>query len=165
MHVWRARPSLIALCGLPGAGKSSLVPKLLETYPGALVLETDVIRAAMGLYIPGLTERFVVQAMEGMALGALHGGRDVIIDATNLTVERRGLLLWWALHVNAYTEIHYIPCDEKESLRRSTKWIDADRIAELRKSFKMPRKAEGWRKVVRHPRATKGRKKSCPQTT
>lgn len=141
------------MCGLPGAGKSKVAQEILATYPSEslpLLIESDYIRDSMGVYIPGVTGRYVRHAMEALALGALLGGRCVLLDTTCLTVEHRSTFLWWALQANAHTELHYVKITLKESIRRSEKWIDKKRLTELHKTFKSPTKAEGWERIVRH---------------
>lgn len=76
-------PRLLAVCGLPGSGKST-VSRILATRLGAVWLRTDVIRKEL---FPAPTysaaesarvyDRFFAQARR-----ALQGGDSVVLDAT-----------------------------------------------------------------------------------
>lgn len=143
--------TLFCLVGLPGAHKSTYAEVLrVKRSPNALVLASDDIRWTMNQGAPykKTVEPFVRGVMENFARGCLRHGRDVIIDATNLTKRSRSEWIWWAHEVSAKAECHWVICDENESARRSAKWIPKEDIATLAASFVQPSMAEGWDKLV-----------------
>lgn len=81
------RPAaLILLSGLPGAGKTTFAVLLAER-TGAAILESDAVRhelASPPRYTRAESRR-VFETVDLRARGLLQAGRNVIIDATNLT--------------------------------------------------------------------------------
>ncbi len=83
-------PVLVALCGLPGTGKSHFARELAERTP-LLVLETDRLRkilVAKPKYRPG-EHRRVFRACYLLIEEYLGQGKRVLFDATNLTEDFR----------------------------------------------------------------------------
>jgi len=139
--------TLVVLCGLPGAGKSKYAFELQrDQFPNALILSSDAIRWTFGTEFDPRCEQFVWGALENLALGCLHHGRDVIIDATNLTRERRLEYVWWSQESSTRIECHYLPVSLTESARRCTKWIAAERIRAL--VVEEPQQSEGFNALV-----------------
>ena len=80
------RPILVALCGLPGAGKTYFARELTKLVP-FWVLESDRIRKALvpkPKYTPGEHSR-VFNVCHLLIEDYLSQGRRVLFDATNLT--------------------------------------------------------------------------------
>ena len=84
------------MVGLPAAGKSTLVRRVLETYPDAFVYSTDAIleRIAeqLGKTYNEVFEKHIksAQAEADIELAyAMQGGKDIIWDQTNLGVGKR----------------------------------------------------------------------------
>ena len=80
------RPILVALCGLPGAGKTYFARELTKLIPFC-VLESDRIRKALvpkPKYTPGEHSR-VFNVCHLLIEEYLSQGRRVLFDATNLT--------------------------------------------------------------------------------
>ena len=83
------RAGVIALVGLPGAGKSTLAAALAERLPGARVLDKDKVRHV--LFDPcdyTSAERDVVFAAM-LDAARYHLGRDRIVIFDGLTFSRR----------------------------------------------------------------------------
>ena len=94
---------LVALCGLPGAGKSHFARELVKRMP-LLVLETDRLRkvlVAKPKYTPGEHRRVFLAcySLIGEYLGRDHG---VLFDATNLTEDFRQPTYYLAEQRNAH---------------------------------------------------------------
>ena len=98
-------PSLIAIGGLPGTGKSTLaraVAPLLGAAPGALVLRSDEIRKRLHDVEPekrlppsAYTEEksmAVFRELANLAKVAAHGGHTVIADATFMDPAHRAMI-------------------------------------------------------------------------
>ena len=76
-------PSLIAVGGLPGTGKS-VVAQRIAARTNALLLRTDVVRKELfptPAYTDAETEQ-IYTAFFGRAAAALAEGRSVVLDAT-----------------------------------------------------------------------------------
>lgn len=99
---------LIALSGLPGAGKSALAGELgrLLSVP---VLSVDPVEAALwqaGIDRSQPTGLAAYVVVEAVAAGLLSLGQSVVVDAVNDAVEARGQ--WSALARRWQVELRYI---------------------------------------------------------
>jgi len=98
--------TLTMFCGLPGSGKSTHARKLAAESGAVIICRDDLRRMVAGTYdqyqkmVFASKDQKFTKKMEGlvsdmatscMAL-ALHIGRPVIIDETNITPKRRA---WW----------------------------------------------------------------------
>ena len=87
------QPLLVAMCGLPGTGKSYFAAKLTEQVP-FLILETDRLRKVLiehPKYTPG-EHRRVFRSCYQLIQYYLINGYSVLFDATNLNEEFRTYL-------------------------------------------------------------------------
>ena len=85
-----AQPLLVAMCGLPGTGKSYFAAKLTERVP-FLILETDRLRKVLverPKYTTG-EHRRVFNSCYHLINHYLINGYSVLFDATNLNEEFR----------------------------------------------------------------------------
>ena len=87
------QPLLVAMCGLPGTGKSYFAAKLTEQVP-FLVLETDRLRKVLVKYPKYTTaeHRRVFRSCYYLIDHYLTNGYSVLFDATNLNEEFRSYL-------------------------------------------------------------------------
>lgn len=104
-HIEPAQPSLIAIGGKSGTGKSVLareIAPLLEPLPGAFLLRSDVVRKELfsvdpltalpaDAYIPEITAR-VYRTLAARSQKILDQGISVIVDATFLKQTERDTL-------------------------------------------------------------------------
>lgn len=144
------RATLYVMVGLPGSGKSTYAERLRTSEtPKALILSSDDIRWTMNSMddYRSAGERYVRGVIENFARGCLLHGRDVIVDATNLTERHRKDALLWAREYDSKAECHYIRCSVRESARRSAKWIPKNDIERLEASFVEPNVNEGFDKL------------------
>ena len=85
-----ARPVLVALIGLPGAGKTTVARRIAGRFP-LLVLESDELRRDL-IPVPDYSQaestRLFV-AMHRLIAGLLARGVPVLLDATNLVEAHR----------------------------------------------------------------------------
>ena len=140
--------TLPVMVGLPGSGNTTYSERLREQHsPQALILSSDDIRWTMGSTYKVAAEKYVRGVIENFTRGCMLHGRDVIVDATNLTKRHRADLIWWAQEVGAKIECHYVRCSSKESARRSAKWIPQEDIDKLTGQLEEPTIDEGFDKM------------------
>jgi predicted kinase len=76
--------TLSIMVGLPGSGKSVYAEQL-----GVTVVSPDAFRKAMGNLFNPKAEKLVWATIDLAVRGLLIAGNDVVIDATNITKQRR----------------------------------------------------------------------------
>ena len=88
-----SHPLLIAMCGLPGTGKSHFAAKLSEEIP-ILILETDRLRKVLVTRPKYTTQehRRVFNSCYQLIVYYLINGYSVLFDATNLNEDFRSFL-------------------------------------------------------------------------
>ena len=113
-HLEPARPSLIAIGGKSGTGKSLLAREAaahISPLPGAIILRSDVIRKQLfgvdpltplpgSAYAPDVTER-IYRSLLDRARQVVRQGFSVIIDAAFLHESERNALCALARKINA----------------------------------------------------------------
>ncbi|MDE2468811.1 MAG: AAA family ATPase [Bradyrhizobium sp.] len=126
-----ARPSLIAIGGKSGTGKSVLArdfAALVGTPPGAVILRSDVIRKELfgvdplvqlpaGAYIPRVTER-IYDTLNDRARQIIAQGFSVIVDAAFLQEEKRDKLSTEAKGIEADFRAVFLDADRDIRLSR-----------------------------------------------
>lgn len=147
--------TLIVMCALSGAGKTSYVNNVLQIrYPQALILASDDVRWTMmggqTVKYKGGSERFVREAIEAYARGRLSYGCDVIVDSTNLIRAARQEKIAWAREWGATAQCIYLKVSREEAERRCFKMQGGDKIfgptaiAEMAAALEEPTIEEGW---------------------
>jgi hypothetical protein len=145
-------PSLVLLCGLPGAGKSHF-QRALRLQTGAVALESDALRKLLvgAPTYSGEENGRLFRAIRSATRRLLAGGYSVIIDATNLTererrpfyriAERLGARLY-VVRVTAPDDIVYARLDRRLAGDRGADNSDAGREV-------YERMREAWRDIPR----------------
>ncbi len=130
------------MCGIPGSGKSTLAGRL----PGYNI-STDRIRKFLWHDESVVVhDRLVFQLAEQIAGYLLKLGEDVVFDATNLTVAKRGRLTGLAHKYKARVVLHWINCPLKTAVQRNAgreRRVPVKIIKSLYNSFQMPTNREG----------------------
>lgn len=100
-------PTLVALIGPPGAGKSTVADEIAKQYAGrVVVLSLDEIRADISPHRDECDQSVTPQAvarLHGELDAALAAGAMVVVDATNANAEHRLALLEIAARHQAHT--------------------------------------------------------------
>lgn len=124
----RARPAdadasgsatLVAVCGLPGVGKSTVARQVAERV-GAEVLRTDVVRKEL-FDDPGYTDAetaAVYDELLARAADHIAAGASVVLDATFKTRARREEVRDLAERLGAEFRLVHVVCEEAVVERR-----------------------------------------------
>jgi len=123
------QPLLVAMCGLPGTGKSYFAAKLTEQVP-LLVLETDRLRKVLVEHPKYTTNehRRVFSSCYHLIEEYLSNGYSVLFDATNLNEEFRAYLYDIAESTGAPLALVHVTAP-KDTVRRRLKQRKAGRHA------------------------------------
>lgn len=100
---------LYLMCGLIGSGKSTMALKKRESDSNAVIVNRDALRQMfLGKYdYDRAYEDMVQRAADMLVRGVLMHRRDVIIDETNLTKDKRA---YWIDIVKSYDPSVEIVC-------------------------------------------------------
>lgn len=123
------QPLLVAMCGLPGTGKSYFAAKLTEQVP-FLILETDRLRKVLVEHPKYSTQehRRVFRSCYQLIQYYLINGYSVLFDATNLNEEFRTYLYDIAEATHAPLALVHATAPQN-TVRRRLKQRKADRHA------------------------------------
>ncbi len=140
----RAGPRLIVLCGLPGAGKTTLA-KLLRVRRRAIRLCPDEWMEALDVHLGDGFRRAKIEAVQWVLARLLLAlGRTVIIEWGTWARSERDTLRLGARRLGAAVELHYLtaPVDvlfeRIQRRRREDPPITRDRLA-------------GWAELIQVP--------------
>ena len=124
------QPLLVAMCGLPGTGKSYFAAKLTGQVP-FLVLETDRLRKVLVEHPKYTTgeHRRVFRSCYYLIEEYLSNGYSVLFDATNLNEEFRTYLYDISESTGAPLAVVQVTAP-KDTVRRRLKQRKADRHAD-----------------------------------
>jgi predicted kinase len=114
----RPRPTLVALSGLPGSGKSTVADALRQRVPLA-VLQSDRIRKLL-VPVPQYSAEEnarVFAAIHGVAERLLRSGVSVLVDATHLQERTRTPLVDIAARTGARFVLVWVAAPD-ETIRR-----------------------------------------------
>lgn len=140
------RPTLVLLCGIPGAGKTYYAKKYIEENPNTIHLSSDSIRAE--LYgdesIQGNPNE-VFSIMQQRAICALNNGQSVVYDCTSITrKDRAGIIAVCPKFAKIECHIIWAPielCIERDVARERT--VSKEVIDKMLKRFQAPFFDEG----------------------
>lgn len=130
------------LCGIPASGKSTLSTRV----PG-YVISTDSIRKFLWNDESVVKhDRLVFRLAENIADYLLGKRTDVILDATNLSKEKRGMFIKIGHKYHARVALHWVNCPLGTALERNAardRKVPETIIKALHKSFQLPHTEEG----------------------
>ena len=111
--------TLVAVCGLPGVGKSTVAWQVAERL-GAELLRSDVVRKEL-FEDPGYTDAetaAVYDELLARAADRLDAGESVVLDATFKTRARRTEVRDLAERLDAECRLVHVVCEESVVERR-----------------------------------------------
>lgn len=130
------------LCGIPGSGKSTLVQRL-----SGFVVSTDNIRKFLWQDESVVKhDKLVFHLAESIIDYMLSKGKDVIFDATNLTIAKRSKFINLGKRHRATVVLHRVNCPLETAIERNSRRdrkVPVPVIKSLHKSFQMPKLGEG----------------------
>lgn len=128
----RQTPTLTALVGLPGAGKSTWAQAYALEHLGVVqIVSRDSIRMTMfGVTHDPRIESTVTHLQDTLILDALRAGRNVVVDNLNLRKQYRNALVHLAAQGGAHYEEKFFPtpiqtCITRNAMRSDTRVPDA----------------------------------------
>ncbi len=123
-----ANPALVVLCGLPGAGKTTLATLVAQQVP-VVVLNSDRVRKVLipqPLYTHQEHQR-VFLACRQVLRALLDGGVPAIFDAVNLWESGRRDLVRLAERCGGRSLVVAVSVDPTEAARRLHRRLNGDR--------------------------------------
>lgn len=130
------------MCGLPRSGKST-VAKELEQQGYVRVCPDDIRRTIHGQQFYAPAEPMVWATAETMARALFIGGRNVVIDATNITADHRRRWVMIARDVGAVVDIIMIETPLDVCLARNNGYIETAVIRRMAAQYERPTCGEG----------------------
>lgn len=108
---------MIIMCGLPGAGKSSLVQKQFKNLP---IVSMDEMRRELKVkHRDKKAQGQIIQQAKDLMKQHLRQGLKFVVDATNITELDRSKLIELATTYKAKTKIIYVESDYKTLLSQN----------------------------------------------
>lgn len=140
------KPTLIILCGPPGAGKTAYAHKYIEEHPGTVHLSSDNIRKELhGDETIQDNPSLVFDIMQKRAVASLDFGSDVIYDSTAMTrKDRAGIISACPKFAKIECHIIWAPiktCIERDAARERT--VGKEVIDRMLKRFQAVHYDEG----------------------
>ena len=138
-------PTLYTLIGLPASGKSTFS----LAHPECVVVSSDKIREELfGNAEIQKNPRLVFQTAHKRIEKALTENKDVIFDATNLTIkDRKGIFNHKnCKHIAIYFNANVENCVERDSKRNRI--VSADVIRDMAKRLTKPTIEEGFNEII-----------------
>ena len=151
--------NLIVMVGISGSGKSSVAQGLAKKY-NAIILSSDKLREEMYNNVNDIDHNSeVFNELNKRLKFGLRDGKNVIVDATNLTIKSRKNILNTAKYVERsekvkINKIAYILTkpveiciqDDQERTKKVGKFV----IMKQARSFQMPFYEEGFDEIIIH---------------
>lgn len=139
------------LCGLPGSGKSFIAEKLKRD-ENALIFSSDAIRAELyGSEEDQAHNGEVFVVLHKRLTQALHAGKNVIYDATNISAKRRSAFLKQLKGIECEKIAVYLDTPIELCIARNAKrarHVPENVIRNMYNNFTKPTLAEGFDNII-----------------
>ena len=142
----KSRSKLIMMCGLPGSGKSTYAKNT-----GYIVCSSDDIREEFGLQHSKEDNNRVFQILHRRIKSLLLDGKNVVYDATNISMKQRVGFLKSIEHIDChktcvFMAVPYEMCVIYNNCRERS--IPCDVIERMYHAIKIPAYFEGWDEII-----------------
>jgi predicted kinase len=117
----KADPVLTIMCGLSHSGKSTWIEKHKNSLEDIVVSPDEIRRVVFGHQFHQSAEPFIWAFAEGMTRMLLEQGKNVILDATNITYSSRVKWMIIARNYDIKLRIIWISTSLEECLKRNKK--------------------------------------------
>lgn len=137
-------PTFFCLCAIPGAGKSTYATLLRAKMPEAAYICPDVIRAQFGdVNDQSHNYHIFSVVVPSLISKAASEDRDIIYDATNVTMKNRAGVFEKAKSFDYRIEVHVLQVTLDECLKRNAareKIVPESVIRRMDAQFQFPDK-------------------------
>jgi len=139
------KQQMVIMVGLPKSGKTTRARERYQQQGFTRVCPDDLRMALYGQRFIATMERFVWAIAETMCRTLLYGGHNVVIDATNLTLEGRKRWLLLAHESEAQVTVEIMDTPVEQCLARNAQEENINSqvppaiITEMVTSFEQPR--------------------------
>ena len=148
------KPTLTLMCGLPRSGKSSW---LHRNKGDSVVVCPDVVRKEIfghQFYTPA--EGFIWAFVESMVKLLLIQKKDVVVDATSLTIGSRSRWISIGKQNGAKIRVVWVKASLKDVLKRNKRspkdeQIPEDKLEMMSRIFMEPQEDEGIELIIYRP--------------
>jgi len=144
-------PILIVLCGLPGAGKTTVAAKL-KKHLNFKVIDQNEIRRKIGMKrITPHRQEVVLGQIDRLIAKTLNSGKDVILDSVNKLTYRRNQCCGIASSCGAKVIILEVVCSEELAKSRMRERPGSDGLISDPNNTKIyDRIKEQWEDIMAH---------------
>lgn len=145
------KSKLFIMCGLSGSGKSHIAKELAEKYNATIVATDDIRKELCGEVSNQSKNEEVFNIFHKRIRKYLFEGKNVIADATNITMKSRRAIIENVRKLDVEKICYIIPKKFKDCIRdnRNRKHpVPEEVIAAQRSKFQIPFKEEGWEEIV-----------------
>ncbi len=136
---------LVAFCGIPGGGKTTIAKLVVGSFDRSILIETDAVRGMLAR--PSFEpeeSRFVYDACFGIAEEALRSGYFVALEGTFLKEDYRQEALSRLGRYSSRVDVVWVDCDLETALRRNSERravVPSDRVRSMFEMLEPPRGA------------------------
>lgn len=149
-------PNITVMVGLQGSGKSTIAQDLKNDMENCEIVSSDAIRKE---FKNEITNEQVFKIYYARAKEFLNAGKNVILDATNITIKSRRQIFMQLKNIPCEKTCYIVNtpidiCEERltERNKDTTNQIEVplEVLHKYVKSFEMPFYEEGWDDIIIH---------------
>lgn len=152
-------PVFIMMVGLPGSGKSTIAKDLQNNYPNIEIFSSDAYREKIcGNENDQSQNELVFTTLYKDLIDHLMNGKNVILDATNISRKDRKRTLDKINHLMVNKVAYFVDVDFRECIDRDSKrerTVGPAVIEKFIRRFEFPQKFEGFKEIFIHSKINK----------
>lgn len=147
--------NVTVMCGLQGSGKTTIAQELQQQRPNCEIVSSDAIRKEFNYNIDN---QKVFQHYYARAKELLRNGKNVILDATNVTLKARNQIFEQLKGIECEKTCYIVNTPTSICIRRLLERnqtdiqqeVPIDVLRKYEKNFCMPFYEEGWDDIIIH---------------